>query len=334
MGMKTNSTLCAYVFTGLAVFFSIDASAWMIGNLPKDQLLTQSCRVDIKSPPHQNAEGKTVVSTVTCSATIIGRTLLASGAHCFKGKDIATASVTCPGEKPKVIKNWTIPKAYENSSDPFEVAKGAKNDMAVLRIDGHFRSKPALLPSGPEAIESIFEATEKGHPPDCRVGGYGEDEDLKVGNHQGRKVTFEKWQNGTETITSYRPDTGQIIKQETNPVFDWFQPENQSIFIRAEEEIGGKKMEAIRPGDSGGGVLCRNKDGDWILVGITTGFGKGFDENLKQVRVGSVVSVAHRFALLRKLLQQSENDTETGQPSKKDAPLQNRESQTLSSRSH
>ncbi len=293
---------------------STSVYGWMIGNLPAAKLSPQSCRLTLSSAPVKNAKGGLSVMVTTCSATIIGKSVLLGAAHCFVGKAFAEAVVQCPNDTSKTISNWTTPKDFKETNDTAESARLAPFDLAAIRIEGEFKADPLPLPRGPADLERLFEQTREGKPPECSIFGYGEDATLSSGAHNGRSVFFEEWKTGTNTFTATDPRTKKILSRRVEDIVSFWNKDNSTILFRAQDfDAQGNLTNAIRHGDSGGGLECDDANGKRILMGVTSGFSVHEDVSGHEAHAAAVTSLAHRLPLIKQLLARDMKATVTGQ---------------------
>ncbi len=315
--MKRVSHSRPVVYTLVPVTLALAASsafAFMIGNLPADKLDPRSCQIVLSQAEKKLPDGRIVIPQVQCSGTIIGKSRLSSAAHCFVGREFTEGEIRCPGDTPKKISSWTIPKDYKETKTPQETAQLAKLDIAVVRIEEEFKTSPAKLPKGPGDMDRLYESTKEGTPPDCGLFGYGENAKFESGEHNGRTVLFEEWKLGTRTWTQTN-GAGKVTKTWDEPILGWWHDQTLTMTFRAQDFDSEKRLtNAVRHGDSGGGLICYDENKEPVLMGITGGNSVAQDAGGFEAHVAAVASVSHSLGLLKDLFDRKAENTITGTP--------------------
>jgi len=319
--MKTTTPRRPAVYTLTIANLALVAStafAFMIGNLPPDRLDPRSCQITLSKEGKKQKDGSLLIPQIKCSGTIIGKSRLTSAAHCFEGEKFVEGEVQCPGDTPKKITSWTYPKDFHQSTTEKQGPEQTKFDIAVVRIEGDFKTSPARLPKGPSDMQKIYDKTTEGLATNCGLFGYGENEKFEAGDHNGRSVLFEEWTVGTTHWTE-KDGQGRITKEWDERILRWWQESSLSLIFRAQDFDWEKNLtNAVRHGDSGGGLLCYDdldKDRkDPVLMGITSGNGVREDAGGYEAHVAVVTSVAHRLDLLKDLFDKKAENTVTAVP--------------------
>lgn len=261
--------------------------SWMVSELNTRELPPQSCKLILNLPAVVQGGAK-VTPQIICSGTIIGKTTFLTAAHCFAGKTIESGEVHCPGAKPRSLARWEIPSDFPDTSSSTISCEDRKKDVAVLSVEEPFSAVPVRLPrSEKEALALAVQNK-------CKVLGYGLDENGKMGNHNGRKAVFGEWKTGTR-IRTWTNWSGKVTKREEMAVYErvnacgTFLLEGKSKTPEMEESV-------IRSGDSGGGLLCEDKEGRWVVTGVTSGTNEHNGEP-----VAASVSTGHAIELIRNL---------------------------------
>ena len=242
--LRFKRTAYTFIFLNL---IPLEATAFLIGNMPKEKLIPQSCRMEFYT-----LEGQL---NGTCSGTIVSENQILSSAHCVSVSPEMVQAV-CPDGKRRRIKRSRMPRAFRSA---FEVTP-LSHDFALFEIQGKFETPPVKMAQTREDIEKLAKESKE-----CSIYGYGLDAKGIAGEHNGATVTLIDFQESV-VFMEYRinPLTlGFMIPVSMIPAFGV-----RSIRNRIKWDQLRVQGKVIQPGDSGGGIFCRDKEHHMVLIGI------------------------------------------------------------------
>lgn len=159
---------------GLVSSLFISANSWAF--LVVDPSATKEASVSppsatcklVSETPGIDEDGKPIIQTGLCSATLIKKDLVLTAAHCVEKikSTLATAiTVTCPNEKETYFGIVT--------ATPFEYKNEASKDYAFVRISSKVKStQPMKVLTQSDDLSNALKG-------DCFAAGYGRDKDGK-----------------------------------------------------------------------------------------------------------------------------------------------------------
>ncbi len=202
--------------------------------IPESELPPQVCALDYLNEQTADYE-------FGCSATLIGPQELLTASHCQMIYQNRQARARCPGQEPVAIdleKSFRHERSLQNIWD-------LSYDVAVLRLAHSLTTPPLpLVQNVSEARKLLFGASSH-----CQMFGYGQKVDASsalpkntLGTLHGTQLHFPPEELGGRSLA------------ETNF-------ENQGL-------ISTDPRLFVRPGDSGGPILCQNTKGENVVVGV------------------------------------------------------------------
>ncbi|XP_044114685.1 ovochymase-2 isoform X2 [Neovison vison] len=204
-----------------------------------------------------------------CGGTIISAQWVITAAHCVANRNSATTlNVTAgeydlshiePGEQTLTIETIII-HPY------FSIKKPMDYDIALLKMDGAFHFGQFV---GPMCLPELKERFEAGFI--CTTAGWGrsaEDGVLSKVLQEVNLPILTQDECMAALLTLKKPFSGRTFLCTGFP------------------DGGGDACQ----GDSGGSLMCRNKEGTWTLAGVTSwglGCGRGWRNNMRKDEQGS-----------------------------------------------
>ncbi|XP_059265029.1 ovochymase-2 isoform X2 [Mustela nigripes] len=204
-----------------------------------------------------------------CGGTIISAQWVITAAHCVANRNSATTlNVTAgeydlshidPGEQTLTIETIII-HPY------FSIKKPMDYDIALLKMDGAFHFGQFV---GPMCLPELKERFEAGFI--CTTAGWGrsaEDGVLSKVLQEVKLPILTQDECMAALLTLKKPFSGHTFLCTGFP------------------DGGGDACQ----GDSGGSLMCRNKEGTWTLAGVTSwglGCGRGWRNNMRKDEQGS-----------------------------------------------
>ena len=229
----------------------------------RDNLPPQSCRISLEGPKKTWVEGDYTyweTPTESCSGTVIGSSELLTAAHCFYGQKFEKGYVYCPNQPPQEItSDFTNPKFTGTDGDKISPENGPY-DVALVKIAGVFPAPPIRLAQDKEEIASLVK-----DPYNCIDYGYGNPQGGKDPVHHSIDVHFDDFRTTVVHYISF----GDGVKHETGRTIQRDRLQNGVIRLEG---------EAIHKGDSGGGLMCKDSRGEWVMVGVNSGSAQADDE--------------------------------------------------------
>ncbi len=212
---------------------------------------------EVKLPAEMLPKSMCAINTITdnkakfiCSAVLIGPNLALTANHCLTKLKDQSAQLNCGAN---AVARIDLQLSVSNPIHNHEQWRVA-SDVAVLKLESNIDVPPALLASTPsEGADLLFTQTNS-----CGAFGYGNQFDGRGGLLHGVKFS-----NPPE-------DLGGL-----NLTLENYQSENL---------ITSDPRFFLRPGDSGGGVICKRGD-DEVLVGIHS-FSYPIDSTVNSASVG------------------------------------------------
>jgi hypothetical protein len=268
----------------------------------------QSCRLLLKGarknigrvdyPNHY--EIRYEIPEWSCSATLVGRTQLVTAAHCLVGIPFISGEILCPGQAPRRLTQQTTPQGFHTGAGRQIDCQNTARDIAVIGVDRPFDLSPIRIADTASQIDALV-----AKPGNCHVYGYGIDASGKTGNHNGRTVTFGKWHTGDRT-ERWVDEQGRVVRTgATTPVYESVSRCGTFLLQGAYVYPGDPKPHSvIQQGDSGGGLICRDSDGQSILVGVTSS-----ESSNDGQPTGDSVSLAPHLDTLRSWIRQQVGGT-------------------------
>ena len=171
-----------------------------------------------------------------CSGTLLSRDRIKTAAHCGSIADQKSAGqytilISCPnGEGRIAISRQVHPNSVWGDWP-------LKHDIATLQVEEPFNITPMKYVKSEEEVNEFLKNAE------CAIFGYGRNAQGYGGILLGAKAKFSK--NVPQPI---------IKAQKENMV--------NIVVLKPSSQVGG--------GDSGGGLHCRNNNGEWVNVGTIT----------------------------------------------------------------
>ncbi len=238
-------TKAIFILFTISLFANIaDADQILDGTEPP----AQACHVrwlfvkDSQVNKNDKGEEETVFTQSNgCSATVIGKREVLISASCIPDVEKSgayTAQVICDGGQ-KVLALKNLPQAFPGH----DTAKLALNDIAILQTKEEIHIEPAKVPKDQKQWDEIYKGKQ------CVLFGYGD----------------------------------QVKETEAKPraIRAYVVPEELARRMKAAGEIPADKSklvvlteEAVLPGDTGGGILCKDAKGAWFAMNVTSYIGQ------------------------------------------------------------
>lgn len=185
-----------------------------------------------------------------CSAVLVARNIALTANHCLSKIQNQMAVLTCPNARPVEINVSESLSNKVHDAEPWKVA----NDIAVLKLKTNSTAQPAqLATTAAEGADLLFTQSES-----CGLYGYGNQFDGRQGELHGVRFSPPPEDLGGVTLTIENYQNEKLITSDPR----YF----------------------LRPGDSGGGVICTINNEE-VVVGIHS-FSYPLDSSVNSASVG------------------------------------------------